>query len=289
VRSFNRVVAERIGALSDVFLGRGRPMAESRILWEIGQANGLEVRRLRQSLNLDSGYTSRVLQSLVNQGLITLEPGPSDARVRTAQLTAAGKRELYELDQRSDDVAKSFLVVLNEQQQLELVAAMQTVEHLLRASSITIQPEDPTTADAVWCIQQYFRELNTRFEAGFDPAQSISADASELTPPRGVLLIAKLRGRPVGCGALKLHACLEDEPAELKRMWVASEVRGLGLGRRLLTELETYARNSGATRIHLETNRSLREAIHLYRTSGYTEVPAFNSEPYAHHWFEKSL
>ena len=63
VRAFNRTVAERIGALTDGFLGRGRPMGESRTLWEIG-LDGTEVRQLRARLGLDSGYTSRVMRSL---------------------------------------------------------------------------------------------------------------------------------------------------------------------------------------------------------------------------------
>jgi len=151
---------------------------------------------------------------------------------------------------------------------------------------LSVTVEDPTTPDARWCIEQYFAELNTRFETGFDPAQSIPADPDELTPPAGALLIARLHGRAIGCGALKFHP---DAPAELKRMWVAPEARGLGLGRRLLEELEKHARQAGATTVRLETNRSLKEAIHLYRSTGYREVAAFNSEPYAHHWFEKNL
>src|SRR5262245_3516917 len=154
------------------------------------------------------------------------------------------------------------------------------------ASMVQFALEDPTTADATWCLGQYFAELDARFEAGFDPAESISADAHELTPPSGTLMIARLRGEPVGCGALKFH---RDAPAELKRMWIAPAARGLGVGRRLLQELEQHARASGATIVRLETNRTLREAIALYRRSGYVEVAPFNSEPYAHHWFEKRL
>ena len=130
------------------------------------------------------------------------------------------------------------------------------------------------------------RRLDARFEKGFKPELSISADAGELTPPTGALLIARLRERPVGCGALKIH---RSKVTELKRMWIAPSVRGLGLGRRLLMELEQYARAQGTAVIRLETNRALSEAIALYRQSGYVEVDAFNDEPYAHHWFEKRL
>jgi GNAT superfamily N-acetyltransferase len=146
--------------------------------------------------------------------------------------------------------------------------------------------EDPTSPDAAWCIEQYFAELNARFDGGFNSSLSNSADAHELTRPAGALLIARLGTRPVGCGALKLHP---GAPAELKRMWVAPEARGLGLGRRLLQELERQAREMGVGMLRLETNNALSEAIALYRGSGYREVAAFNDEPYAHYWFEKSL
>ncbi len=285
VRAFNRIVAERIGAIDDHFLGRGRPMGESRVLWEIGD-QGAQVRELRARLGLDSGYVSRVLQSLAKQGLVQVRASAEDRRVRRVVLTAAGDKERQELDRRSDQVAERVLEPLSEGQRAKLVSAMAEVTRLLRASQMSIEAEDPTTRDARWCIQQYFAELNTRFDTGFDPRRSISADAHELTPPAGALLIARLQGRAIGCGALKFHG---SEPAEIKRMWVSAEARGTGLGRRLLHALEDHARQAGARTVRLETNRTLEEAIHLYRTSGYREVQAFNDEPYAHHWFEKNL
>ena len=72
-------------------------------------------------------------------------------------------------------------------------------------------------------------------------------------------------------------------------MWVAPAARGLGVGRKLLDALEQRAREHGSRTVRLETNRSLTEAITMYRGAGYVEVDAFNAEPYAHHWFEKRL
>jgi DNA-binding MarR family transcriptional regulator/GNAT superfamily N-acetyltransferase len=285
VRVFNRTVAERVGALGDGFLGRDRPYGESRILWEIGPA-GLEVRELRTRLGLDSGYVSRVLGTLEKAGLITMTASHDDRRVRLVRWTKSGRAECAELDRRSDAVAWSFLQPLGDADRGTLVAAMTQVERLLRASMVEIAVEKPTTPAARWCIEQYISELNERFETVWDPARSISADPHELAPPAGLLLVARLRGKPVACGALKFH---EQAPTELKRMWVAPEARGIGLGRRLLQELERHARQAGVEVVRLETNRSLREAIQLYRTSGYREVQRFNDEPYAHHWFEKVL
>ena len=285
VRAFNRTVAERIGALADGFLGRRRPYGESRVLWEIGP-HGAEVRELRARLGLDSGYVSRVLRSLEKGGLIAVNTSRGDGRVRLAKLTRAGRAERVELDRRSDRLAWTFLEPLNDEQRMKLVTAMTDVERLLTASMVAIAVEDPNTADARWCIQQYVTELNERFEAGWDPSRSISADAHELVPPAGLLLIARLRGTPVACGALKFHA---EAPTELKRMWVAPGARGRGLGRRLLRELERCAKDAGARVVRLETNRSLQAAIQLYRSNGYREVAPFNDEPYAHHWFEKTF
>jgi ribosomal protein S18 acetylase RimI-like enzyme len=206
--------------------------------------------------------------------------------VHTARLTRAGRAERDLLDRRSDALAQSMLEPLSERQRERLVSAMADVERLLTASVVEIGDVDPASPDAQHCLRAYVAELGHRFEAGFDPALSISAELDELRPPAGLFLVATLRGEPVGCGALKLHG---TEPAELKRMWVAESVRGLGVGRRLLGELEHHATASGARVVRLETNKTLTEAIGLYRSAGYREVAPFNDERYAHHWFEKHL
>jgi DNA-binding MarR family transcriptional regulator/GNAT superfamily N-acetyltransferase len=285
VRSFNRLVTQRVGALEDHYLARARPLGEARVLWEIG-AGGCDVRRLRSRLELDSGYLSRLLRSLEVAGLVSVAPSEDDGRVRTARLTPAGLAERALLERGSDELARSFLEPLSESRRERLVAAMAEVERLLTAALVEIKVVDPADSDARHCLREYVSELGRRFDAGFDPALSISAELHELRPPAGVFLVATLRGETVGCGALKFHG---DEPTELKRMWVADSVRGLGIGRRLLAELESRAAAAGARVVRLETNKSLVEAQHLYRSAGYEEVAAFNDEPYAHHWFEKRL
>jgi DNA-binding MarR family transcriptional regulator/GNAT superfamily N-acetyltransferase len=285
VRRFNRTVTQRVGALHDQFLARARPLGQSRVLWEIGP-DGSDVRRVRERLGLDSGYLSRLLRSLEQQRLVTVARASSDGRVRMARLTRTGLAERAELDRRSDAAAESILAALSDRQQARLVAAMADVEQLLTASQISIGPADPRQPAARSCLLAYFRELASRFEDGFDPQRSNPALDEEVTSPAGLFLLATLYGEPVGCGALKFHP---DAPAEIKRMWVSPAARGLGLGRRLLGELEARAIAHGATTVRLETNQALAEAISLYRSSGYREVAPFNAERYAHHWFEKAL
>ena len=285
VRRFHRLVTQRAGALDDHFLGRDRPLGESRVLFEIG-SRGADLRDLRSRLGLDSGYLSRIVQSLTSAGLIELRTGPRDERVRTAYLTRAGLAEVAEMNRRSDDAAEAILTPLPESQRQRLVEAMAEVHRLLQAAGVRIERVDPTNESARWCLQQYFSELASRFEEGFDPAQSIPADDSELRPPLGALLVASVDGEPVACGGVKL---ISPGIGSLKRMWVAGSARGVGLGRRMLLALEAEARELGVTTLRLETNRALAEAISLYRRSGYAQVAPFNSDPYADFWFEKRL
>jgi len=285
VRRFNRTVTQSVGALDDTFLSRDRPLGQARLLWEIGAA-GSDVRGLRSRLDLDSGYLSRLLRSLEGDGMVVVEPSHDDARVRTARLTSRGLAERAELDRRADDAAAAILQPLGVRQRDRLITAMAEVERLLLASAVQVAVCDPRHPDARRAVQAYIAELADRFEGGWDPALSISAADEELTPPAGLFLIATLYSDVVGCGALKFH---DDAPTEVKRMWVSPAVRGLGLGRRLLAELEAHAAARAVRTLRLETNRALGEAVSLYRTAGYREVAPFNDEPYADHWFEKTL
>lgn len=285
VRLFNRTVTERIGALEDHYLSRDRPLSRSRLLWEIGTA-GAAVRDLRERLSLDSGYLSRQLRALEDEGLIVLDADPADTRVRVARLTGAGQAELAELNRLTDQLVLDILAPLSGSQRERLVRAMADVQRLLTASAIEIRPTDPGHPGARWCIRSYFGELARRFPDGFDSAMTLPATDEEFSEPSGVLLVAFLRGRSVGCAGLTTHG---PRPAEIKRLWTAPGVRGLGLGRRLLTAVEDQARSRGVMALRLDTNLSLTEAIRLYRTSGYQEIEPFNDEPYAGLWFEKRL
>ena len=229
---------------------------------------------------------SRLLRSLEAAGLVKMAVSGSDRRIRVARLTAAGRDERATLDARADDLARSLLAPLSSRQRERLVAAMRDVERLLTAASVEITAVDPEHPDARYCLAEYVAELNRRSERGFDPSVGATALPHEVRPPAGQFFVAYLHGEAIGCGAVKHHA---GAPTEIKRMWIAPSARGLGLGRRLLEQLEACALASGARVAHIETSAVLTEALALYRATGWVEVPAFNDEPFADHWFEKAL
>jgi len=166
------------------------------------------------------------------------------------------------------------------------VAIMAEVERKIGAGVIEVTVELPTTADARWCIDEYFKEIAQRFEFGFDPVKSNPASDEDMSPPNGFFIVARLDGYPVGCAVLKRKS---ETTAEIKRMWTASYARGRGVALKVLRTLEDIAREIGVSILQLETNKALKEAQALYRKAGFREVPPFNGEVYAHHWFEKHL
>jgi DNA-binding MarR family transcriptional regulator/GNAT superfamily N-acetyltransferase len=284
VRRFNRAVTRRIGALEDSYLSRGRPLGEARVLFEIG--GSADVRTIRDRLGLDSGYLSRLLRSLEAQRLIRMCDHKDDARRRDARLTAKGRAEFTAYDTLSDDLARSVLEPLNPRQRERLVSAMSEVETLLRAAAIEIRVEALDSAAARSCLHAYFTEIGERFDTGFDPAASDAEDDVAMLPPAGWFLVAWRDGEPIGCGGLKLG---DGKTGEIKRLWVDRTARGLGIARRVLHRLEALAADAGVGTLRLDTNRALKEAQAFYRSEGYREVARFNSNPYAHHWFEKTL
>ncbi len=276
LRRFNRTYTQRIGALDDSFLGTGRPLGVSRLLFEVGPT-GATVRDLRDRLGLDSGYLTRLLQRLTDDGLVDVRPDPDDRRRRLVTLTEIGTREWRLLEDRSEELADRLLAPLTPRQRERLTSALATADLLVRAATIRLQEVDPTSPAALDAVGRYVAELDRRFPDGFDPGEPDHA---------GTFLLATSDGSPVAYGGVR---ALTTETAEVKRMWVHEQWRGAGLGARMLRELETLAARLGHTRVVLDTNGTLSEAIAMYDRAGYTRIARYNDNPYAQAWFEKRL
>jgi GNAT superfamily N-acetyltransferase len=150
----------------------------------------------------------------------------------------------------------------------------------------TIDLSDPASADALACLTAYFTEIAARFPQGFDPGPLDQADLAAQRPPNGAFLIARQGGKPIGCVALRPET---GAVGEVKRLWVSAEARGAGLASRLMARIEEEARSLGMTALRLDTSAHLPEAVAFYRRHGWAEIPRYNDNPYAHHWFERSL
>jgi DNA-binding MarR family transcriptional regulator len=276
LRRFNRTYTQRIGALEESFLGLGLPLGATRLLFEVGDA-GATARELRQRLDLDSGYLTRLLRRLTEAGLVEVRPDADDRRRRRVTLTAAGRRTWRELDERSEALARTLVAPLTERQRARLSEALATADLLVRAATIHLREVEPADPAAREAAGRYFAELDRRFPGGFDAG-----------PPdhEGRFVVATSDGRPVAFGGVR---SLSTVTAEVKRMWVHEAWRGAGLGSRMLRHLEDLAGRLGHRRVVLDTNGTLVEAIAMYERAGYRRIERYNDNLYAEAWFEKQL
>ncbi|AFE10734.1 MarR family transcriptional regulator [Corallococcus coralloides DSM 2259] len=283
IRKFNRTYTQRIGVLDESYLGTGRPLNVSRLLFEIGQSSGTTLRELRERLDLDSGYLTRLVSRLEREGLVQVTPDASDKRRRAVNLTEPGRAAVAELDDRSEKLASRLAEPLTPRQRQRLEEALATADLLVRASTVHLREVDPDDPAGHAALRRYYSELGQRFPTGFNPGTS----APE---PGAHYVVATSDGESVAYGGIRpINAGGRKPAAEIKRMWVHPEWRGAGLGARMLRHLESLARSHGFTRIVLDTNSTLTEAIALYERAGYRRMERYNDNPYAELFFEKRL
>jgi DNA-binding MarR family transcriptional regulator len=287
LRRFNRTYTQRIGVLEESFLGTGRPLAVSRLLFEIGAADpagGATARDLRERLDLDSGHLSRMLRRLEADGLVVTCPDPADQRRRVVLLTDAGRAARQELDDRSEELAARIVAPLTDRQRERLTEALATADLLVRAATIRLRevpPDDPAGRAA---LGHYLAEIDRRFPTGYVPGGPVAAE------PGSTYVLATSDGEPVAYGGIRPAPAVDERTIEIKRMWVHPGWRGAGLGSRMLRHLEALAGGRGATRLVLDTNEVLAEAIAMYERAGYRRVGRYpGSDPHATHFFEKDL
>jgi GNAT superfamily N-acetyltransferase len=143
--------------------------------------------------------------------------------------------------------------------------------------------DDPRTA---WVIAEFLGEVNRTFGDIFDVDAALAAATTTLTPPHGLYVLVLVDGACVGGGGL---TWIDDERAEIKRVWIAPEHRGRGLSSALMSDLEARALAAGRSVVVLDTNGVLVQAISVYHHLGYTPTERYNDNPHATHWFRKQL
>ncbi len=285
LRRFNRTYTQRIGVLEESFLGTGRPVAVSRLLFEIGSTDGITARDVRERLDLDSGHLSRMLRRLEAEGLVSTKPDPSDQRRRVVLLTDAGRTARQELDDRSEELAARIVAPLTDRQRERLGEALATADLLVRAATVRLRevpPDDPVARQA---LGRYLAEIDERFPTGYRVDDQVATAAG----PGSTYVLATSDGEPVAYGGIRPAPAVDEHAVEIKRMWVHPDWRGAGLGSRMLRHLESLAHDQGCSRLVLDTNGVLAEAIAMYDRAGYRRIDRYpGSDPHATHFFEKA-
>jgi GNAT superfamily N-acetyltransferase len=153
------------------------------------------------------------------------------------------------------------------------------------SGEVTLAVESADSEASLALQRAFFAEIATRYP-GWEPSASQGVEPSELAPPGGTWLVAYRAGQPVGCGGLQR---LDAETAEVRRIFLDEAARGRGIGRALLAELEAHAQRLGYQRVRLTTGDQQPEALALFETAGYAEIPPFTTGVFTRHWMEKGL
>jgi DNA-binding MarR family transcriptional regulator/GNAT superfamily N-acetyltransferase len=291
IRRFNRFYTRKIGVLEEGLLASSFTLAQARVLFELGTHERVTAGKLIETLGLDAGYLSRILQRFVDSRLITRERSADDGRRTELALTARGRKAFGAMDRRSRNAIAEMVSPIPPVQRGRLLDAMQTVERTLSESGArrgaTIEVRPYRMGDVGWAIEQHARLYaeefgwNGEFEALV--ATLFARFATNHDPQSEQFWVAEVDGERAGCVFVVRN---EKDPrtAQLRCLLVNPSGRGLGVGRRLVDECLRFATSAGYQRMLLWTNDVLVSARRIYEAAGFSLL-----EESPHHSFGHDL
>lgn len=297
VRAFNRFYTNVIGLLHSGHLDTPYSLTEARVLFELAQNDSADLRELRQNLNIDAGYLSRILARFTKNGLVDREISPDDGRRQVVSLTGEGRAAFTQLDERSADEIGALLSGLEPDRRRQLVEAMRTVQDLLgdkpdRSSAYLLR--EPEAGEYGWVIERHGALYSSEYgwDSSFEALVTrVVADYLEQRDPaRERAWIADVDGVPAGC-----VFCVKGDPtddnsidapdadtAKLRLLLVEPWARGLGIGGRLVSECTRFAESVGYRTMTLWTNDVLTEARRIYERAGFVLVREEKHRSFGH-------
>ena len=286
IRRFNRFYTREIGVLNGNLLQSGFSLAEARILYELGQTPEISATEIGEKLNLDRGYLSRMLRAFERKRLISRKTDVADKRRSHLSLTEKGRTTFAQLDRRSSEAATGMIADLPPGAVNAMLAAMETIQGVLEKSAAA--PDYTLRRDRVGDMGFIASRQAVIYEQEYGWDKSYEALAakilSEYVGRNDVnerAWIAERHGAILG----SVYLMKEDaETARLRLLYVEPQARGLGLGKKLVSECTAFAREAGYKRIVLWTQSTLTAARKLYVGEGYQLI---KQEP--HHSFGRDL
>jgi DNA-binding MarR family transcriptional regulator/N-acetylglutamate synthase-like GNAT family acetyltransferase len=273
VRRFNRLYTSRIGVLQKGYLSSPFSLAEVRVLYELAHQTNPTASDLARQLDLDPGYLSRILRKFDEHGLLDRTRSQRDGREQHLSLTPRGLSTLEPLETGAREQIGAMLDQLSDAQQQRLVDAMATIEDLLEQPRVEQSYQlrtRPLPGDFGWVVARHGAIYATEY--GFDltfealVASIVSKFVDHYDPERERVWIAERDGQRLGCVFL---VKISRRVAKLRLFLVEPDGRGMGIGRRMVSELLTFARASGYHTVRLWTQSCLLAARHIYAEFGF--------------------
>lgn len=288
LRAFTRFYTVVADVLNESLLHSAFSLTECRVIYELAQRERPTAADLARDLKLDPAFLSRILRRLKGAGLVLTGPSEHDGRQRILTLSEAGRAAFAELDAASQSQAGELLAPLAGSERASLLRALATVRSLLDRSGAGSAPfiiRDHRPGDIGWIVHRhgviYHEEYG--WDEGFEAlvAEIAGRFLAEHDPRREHCWVAERHGEVVGSVFL---VDAGDGVAKLRLLYVEASARGLGVGRALVRQCLSFARQCGYRRMTLWTNDVLTAARRIYETEGFQLV-----ESAAHHSFGKDL
>jgi DNA-binding MarR family transcriptional regulator/GNAT superfamily N-acetyltransferase len=288
VRQFNRFYTQKIGVLHEGLLNSPFSLTEVRVLYELAHRERSVASELGRDLGLDPGYLSRILGSFKTKGFIDSKPSDQDGRQSILSLTEKGKAAFAPLNERARDEIAALLGALDESDQDKLVKAMETIRELLisgrkNKAPYLLRPHQPGDMGMVVHLHGTLYAQEYAWDETFEAlvAGIVAKFIQDFDPRRERCWIAEMEEEIVGSVFLVKES---ETVSKLRLLIVHPKARGLGVGRKMVSECLRFAKQAGYRKTMLWTNNVLLAARHIYETMGFKLVL---EEP--HHSFGHDL
>jgi putative acetyltransferase len=281
-------MVRRLGVLQPTVRGGSVSPTECHTLIELGRTSHLTAGDLSQLLDLDKSTVSRVVARLVKKGLVEHRSDPADQRTKPLALTAAGRRQVSRIDKAANREVKAALELLSPQERQQVLQGTalyaKALERARRQQDLVIRPitpdDDPAVARIIRDVMSEFGAVGEGYSIN-DP--EVNDMASAYGGDRAAYFVIARGAEVLGGGGVGPLAGADPDTCELRKMYLLPELRGLGMGRRLLDRCLAAARDLGYRRVYLETLSHMAQAQALYQANGFvaSEAPVGNTGHFA--------
>ncbi|REC47530.1 bifunctional helix-turn-helix transcriptional regulator/GNAT family N-acetyltransferase [Chryseobacterium pennipullorum] len=285
IRSFNRFYTKHIGLLESSFLDSEYSLTDVRILFEIGNNDQITSQQISNALNVDKGYLSRILRSLIAKGLVIKFQSINDKRNFNLKLSESGEILLQSLDSRSDNLVEQLIKNLNGTEKELLINSMNNIKTLLEpdynksslADRVTFR-EELKPGDIGYLIhlhgKLYAEESGYSLDFENYVIKTFYEFLQHYSPEKDRIWLAEYNGKIEGCIAIIGQS---NNEAQLRWFLITPLLRGTGIGKKLFTSAIEYCRNRKYDNLFLMTTNKQGKAISMYEKAGFVKTESIKS------------
>ncbi|UWY30289.1 bifunctional helix-turn-helix transcriptional regulator/GNAT family N-acetyltransferase [Flavobacterium sp. TR2] len=274
IRSFNRFYTAHLDILSQHYLDSEYSLTEIRILYEISESKTITAQKITEILNLDKGYLSRILKRFLKENLILKIASAEDKRAFDIKLTDSGNQLLSILNAKSENKIEGKIEKLNSSEKEILVDSMNTVRNLLTENKIVREDityrHEITPGDVGYIIHLHGAIYGKEYHFSTDFEKYVIKTfydfLEKYSPENDRIWMAEYNNKIVGCVAI-VHQ--PNEEAQLRWFLLDPAFRGLGIGKRLLTDAVEFCKAKKFKNVFLLTTNLQDKALQMYKMMGF--------------------